>query len=126
MGKQPGAIIVCFLTALGVQASAIARPTLTFTPTTTMREVLDACGADDEAMRAESCDYIFTGLMTVARMQAAAPPNLQHPLCFDRFQSLDEFRSRMLTWTRNHPEVHEESAMHEGSFHAFGGAYRCD
>lgn len=122
-------VAVCFAVTLFV-SNAWARPELQISNKTTMKDVLDACGSTEPAMRAESCELVFSRLSSVAYDAAGGPtqdPN--HPVCLPNTsnarQTAETFRVKITAWLPDHPEVQSQLFIGDGSLLAVIGAFAC-
>jgi hypothetical protein len=120
------------LAMLVIADSACARPALQISQGMTMKELLDACGSDDPAERAENCDRAFQGLMVVAYDAAGGPQqDAAHRVCLPDVHESDvsevrqTFRTRVTAWLRDHPDVQPLPFIGEGSRLAVVGAFAC-
>lgn len=117
--------LIVILAAIALVGSASARPTLEMAPEMTTKVVFDACSADDASGRAETCDRLFEGLMRVARDASSSPDQKPGEVCFPDGVPVDAFRSRIMAWVRDHPDLQPMDWISDGSRLAFIGAYAC-
>lgn len=117
--------VIVFLTLVATVGCASARPVLEIAPQMTTKEVLDACGADGASARAESCDQLLEGLVRVVRDTMNSPLQKPGDVCFPDSVQIDVFRSRLMAWVRDHPDLQPQDWIGDGSRLAVVGAYAC-
>jgi hypothetical protein len=120
--------IACVLLGATLSAASAGgpRPYLQVSSKLTMKQIVDACGANDAAKRAETCDEVVSGIVSTIYEAAGDPENKQVPrLCLpDPHQSISAFRAEIVSWLRAHP-VAQKFTVTEAIYPIAVGVYQC-